>query len=98
MSYNYSFVAFIENNLENSFFFTLFQIGMQKSTHAFVGTLLTTRVDLHKPKMLILHFPTPKMLILQFSTSNVWKNANHTIFMQFQKTIERIFNIVSPAI
>ena len=43
------------------------------------------RVDLHKPKMRILHFPTPKMLIIQLPTSNVWKNANHTIFIQFKK-------------
>ena len=58
----------------------------------------TTQIHLHKPKLLILHFPTPKKLILQFSTSNVWKNANHTIFIQFQKTIEKSFNIVSSAI
>ena len=45
--------------------------------------LVVARVDLHKPKMLILHFPIPKMLIIQLPTSNVWKNANHTIFIQF---------------
>ena len=33
--------------------------------------------------MFILDFPTPKMLIIQLPTSNVWKNANHTIFIQF---------------
>ena len=36
--------------------------------------------------MLILNFPTPKKLIIQLPASNVWKNANHTIFIQFQKT------------
>ena len=56
------------------------------------------RVDIHKPKMLILKFPTPKKLIIQLPASNVWKNANHTIFIQFQKTIEKRFNLVSPAI
>ena len=56
------------------------------------------RVDLHKPKMLISHFPTPKMLMMQLPTSNVWKIANHTIFIQFQKTIEKRFDLVSPAI
>ena len=54
------------------------------------------RVDLHKPKMLILNFP--KKLIIQLPASNVWKNANHTIFIQFQKTSEKSFNLVSPAI
>ena len=56
------------------------------------------RVDLHKLKVLTLHFPTPKMLIIQLPTSNVWKNANHTIFIQFQKTNEKRFDLVSPAI
>ena len=55
------------------------------------------RIDIHKPKMLILNFPTPKKLIIQLPASNVWKNANHTIFIQFQKTIEKKFNLVSPA-
>ena len=36
--------------------------------------------------MLILHFPTPKMLIIHLPTSNVWKNANHTIFRQIFKS------------
>ena len=40
-------------------------------------------VDLHKPKMLILLFPTPKMLIIKLFALNVWKNVNHTIFIQF---------------
>ena len=48
--------------------------------------------------MLVLQFPTPKMLILQFHTSNVWKNANHTIFLQFRKIIEKRFELVSAAI
>ena len=56
------------------------------------------RVDLHEPKLLILHFPTPKMLIIQLPASNVWKNAIHTIFIQSQNTIEKRFNLVSPAI
>ena len=56
------------------------------------------RLDLHKPKMLVLQFPTPKMLILQFHTSNVWENASHTIFLQFQKIIEKRFELISAAI
>ena len=55
-------------------------------------------VDLHKPKVLILRFSTPKMLIIQLPASNVWKIANHTIFIQFRKTIEKRFNLVSPTI
>ena len=39
--------------------------------------------------MLILNFPTPKKLIIQLPASNVWKNANHKIFIQLQKTIEK---------
>ena len=38
------------------------------------------------------------MLIIQLPASNVWKNAIHTIFIQFQNTIEKRFNLVSPAI
>ena len=57
-----------------------------------------TRVDLHKPKMLILQFHTPKMLIIQFHASNVWKKANHTIFKQFQKFIEKRFKLASADI
>ena len=38
------------------------------------------------------------MLIIQLPASNVWKNAYHTVFIQFQKTIEKRFNLVSPAI
>ena len=34
---------------------------------------LCTRVDLH----------TPKMVIIQFHASSVWKNACHTVFIQF---------------
>ena len=34
-----------------------------------------SRVDLH----------TPKLVIIQFHTSSVWKNACHTIFIQFRK-------------
>ena len=62
------------------------------------GKVMWPRVDIPKPKMLILNFPTPKKLIIQLPASNVWKNANHTIFIQFQKTIEKRFNLVSPAI
>ena len=56
------------------------------------------RVELHEPKLLILNFPTPKMLIIQLPASNVWKNSIHTTFIQFQNTIEKSFNLVSPAI
>ena len=45
----------------------------------------------HTPKMLILQLHAPKMLIIQFHTSTVWKNATHTIFIQFQKIIEKKF-------
>ena len=58
----------------------------------------SSRVDLHKPKMLIWLFPTPKKFIIQLPTSNIWKNSKHTIFIQFQKTIEKRFSLVSPAI
>ena len=53
------------------------------------------QVDLHKPKIIILHFPTPKMLIIQLPTSNVWKIANHTFFIQFLKTIEKRFDLLA---
>ena len=43
----------------------------------------------NKPKLFILQFHIPKMLVIQFHTSNVWKNASHTIFVQFQKIIEK---------
>ena len=62
------------------------------------GKVMWPRVDIHKPKMLFLNFPTPKKLIIQLPASNVWKNANHTIFIQFQKTIVKRFNLVSPAV
>ena len=62
------------------------------------GKVMWPRVDIPKPKMLILNFPTPKKFFIQLPVSNVWKNANHTIFIQFQKTIEKRFNLVSPAI
>ena len=52
-----------------------------------------SRVDLHQPKMLILHFHTPKMLIIQFHTSNAWGNASDTFFIQFQKIIEKRFEV-----
>ena len=61
-------------------------------------TRSTSRVDLHKPKSLILQLHTPKMLIIQFHTSNVWKNASHTIFILFQKLIEKRLELVSAAI
>ena len=35
------------------------------------------RVDIHPPKM----------LIIQFHTAIVWKNACHTIFVQFRKMV-----------
>ena len=62
------------------------------------GKVMWPRVDIPKPKKLILNFPTPKKLIIQLPASNVWKNATHTIFIQFQTTIEKRFNLVSPAI
>ena len=62
------------------------------------GKVMWLRVDIHKSKMLILNFPTTKKLIIPLPASNVWKNANHTIFIQFQKTIEKRFNLISPAI
>ena len=37
--------------------------------------LLRTRVDLHRPKM----------LIIQFHTLSLWKNASHTNFTHFCK-------------
>ena len=37
------------------------------------------------------------MFIMQFHTSNVWKIANHTIFIHFQKIIEKRFELVSAA-
>ena len=49
---------------------------------------LQSRVDLHKPKMLILQFHTPKIIILQFHTSNVWKNANQTTSYNFKKSLK----------
>ena len=53
------------------------------------GKVMWPRVDIHKPKMLILKFPTPKKLIIQLPASNVWKNANHTIFIQIQKPLKK---------
>ena len=44
------------------------------------------------------HLHKPKMLILQNAVSNVWKSANHTVFMQIQNTVEKRFNLLSPAI
>ena len=46
------------------------------------------RVDLH----------IPKILIIQFHTSSVWKNACHTIFIQFWKMIEERFKLISAAV
>ena len=50
--------------------------------------ILKTRVDIHKPKLLILQFHTP----------NVRKNASHAIFIQFQNIIKKIFELVSAAV
>ena len=47
-----------------------------------------SRVDLH----------TPKMLIIQFHTSSVWKNACHTIFIQFLKMVEKRYKLISVAV
>ena len=49
---------------------------------------ITTRVDLH----------TPKMLIIQFHTSSVWENACHTIFIQFLKMVENWYKLISVAV
>ena len=49
---------------------------------------LTTRVDLH----------TPKMLIIQFHTSSVWENACHTIFIHFLKMVENWYKLFSVAV
>ena len=43
------------------------------------------RVDLH----------TTKMVIIQFHTSSVWKNACHTIFIQFLKMVENWYKLIS---
>ena len=45
---------------------------------------MLNRVDLHRPKT----------VIIQIHTSNVWKSASHTIFVQFQKIIEKRFELV----
>ena len=50
--------------------------------------LMHSRVDLH----------TPKMLIIQFHTSSVWKNACHTIFIQFLKMVENWYKLISVAV
>ena len=59
---------------------------------------LLERVDLHKPKKIILQIHTPKMFIIQFNTSNVWENASLTFFIKFLKIIEKRFELVSAAI
>ena len=41
---------------------------------------------------------TPKMLIIQFHTSSVWKNACHTIFIQFLKMVENWYKLISVAV
>ena len=51
-------------------------------------TNILSRVDLH----------TPKMLIIQFHTSSVWENACHTIFIQFLKTVENWYKLISVAV
>ena len=48
-------------------------------------SLQSTRVDLH----------TPKIVIIQFHTSSVWKNACHTIFIQFLKMVENWYKLIS---
>ena len=55
---------------------------------AIIATKLTSRVDLH----------TPKMLIIQFHTSSVWENACHTIFIQFLKMVENWYKLFSVAV
>ena len=52
-------------------FLKVFNINLQ--LHYFL--LLTSRVDLHRPKM----------LIIQFHTLSLWKNASHTNFIYFCK-------------
>ena len=52
---------------------------------------LLSGFDLHKLKLLILQLNTPKTLIIQIHTSNIWKNASHTFFIQFQNIVEKKF-------
>ena len=47
-------------------------------------TFFVTCVEFHKSKV----------LIIQFHTSNTWKNASHTFFIQLQKIIEKRFELV----
>ena len=49
----------------------------------------TSRDERHKPKVRTLQFQTPKMLVIQFHISNIWKNANHTIFIQNFKKLSK---------
>ena len=52
---------------------------------------LLSGFDHHKLKLLILQFNTPTTLIIQFHASNIWKNASHAIFIQFQNIVEKNF-------
>ena len=45
-----------------------------------------------------LTFHTPKMLIIQFHASSVWRNACHTIFIQFLKMVEKRHKHISVAV
>ena len=55
------------------------------------------RLEIAK-KVAMVDLRTPKLLIIQFHTSSVWKNACHTIFMQFLKMVEKRYTLISVAV
>ena len=81
MHYKPIYSILIDYNVLNWFLLNLFYHRWLIHYNRFLKDFTETRVDLHRPKM----------LIIQFHKLSLWKNTNHTIFIHFAKMVSSNF-------